>query len=277
MKPPIPSDELRSLVDTYARGWGPVPWRHLEASEFQTNSPDTGRMLYALALIEADSLTMRRRIGAIGADRVDELLEFITIWLAEEGEHARALTQMGLMHGFELSTLATRKTTRDLRTLLTWPMLYAVRELRGICAAYCTLGAMQELIALTTYHHLALSCASDEIRDVLKAIARQESHHMRFYRSAAALFLRDSHVAQRNTRLLINRLWQPPGLDLLGPGNYEVIFGPLLNDVTYATNMLRVDRVVNGLPGLETVRVAADYLDAHDFRYEEASLEALDE
>lgn len=224
-------------------------------------------MLYALALIEADSLTMRRRISAIGADRVEELLEFITIWLAEEGEHSRALTQMARMHGFALSTLATRKTTRDLRTLLTWPMLYIVRELRGICAAYCTLGAVQELIALTTYHHLAAACESSEIRLVLKAIARQESHHMRFYRRAAELFLRDSRAAQRNTRILIERLWQPPGLDLLGPGNYEVIFGPILTDPRYATLMLRVDQVLNRLPGLTGIRVAANYLDAHGFEY----------
>jgi len=234
-------------------------------------------VLYALALIEADSMTMRRRISAIGADRVDELLEFITIWLAEEGEHSRALTQMALMHDFSLSDLSTRKPTRDLRTLLTWPMLYFVRELRGICAAYCTLGAMQELIALSTYHHLASECTSEEIQDVLKAIARQESHHMRFYRNAAELFLRDSPAAQRNTRILVTRLWQPPGLDLLGPGNYEVIFEPLLNDVEYATRMLRVDKLANGLPGLNGVRVAADYLDAHDFRYEIRNDGALDE
>lgn len=268
MKPALPKRELRELVDTYTDSWGPVAWRSLKSSKFQCDDQSTGRMLYALALIEADSQTMRRRISAIGADRVEELLEFITIWLAEEGEHSRALTQMARMYGFDLSVLATRETTRDLRTLLTRPMLYIVRELRGICAAYCTLGAMQELIALTTYHHLAAGCENAEIRSILKAIARQESHHMRFYRRSAELFLRDSKAAQRNTRILIERLWQPPGLDLLGPGNYEVIFGPILSNPQYATRMLRVDQVVNGLPGLGGIRVAAHYLDKHGFAYE---------
>jgi rubrerythrin len=268
MKPPLPTSELRELVDSYTSDWGPVAWRGLKSSEFRCDDQSTGRMLYALALIEADSLTMRRRISAIGADRVEELLEFITIWLAEEAEHSRALTQMAQMHGFELSELATRKTTRDFRTLLTWPMLYILRELRGICAVYCTLGAMQEMIALTTYHYLASDCESVEIRAILKAIARQESHHMRFYRHAAELFLRDSKAAQRNTRILIERLWQPPGLDLLGAGNYEVIFGPILSNSRYATLMLRVDQVVNKLPGLTGIRVAADYLDKHGFQYE---------
>jgi rubrerythrin len=267
MSQPLPTAELRALADTYAKNWGPVEWRGLEVSEFRCEKPSTGRMLYALALIEADSLTMRRRISAIGADKVEGLLEFITIWLAEEGEHSRALTQMAKMHSFQLSTLATRRPTRDLRTLLTWPMLYVVRELRGICGAYCALGAMQELIALTTYHHLASDCESPEIRAVLKAIARQESHHMRFYRRAAELFLRDSRAAQRNTRVLIQRLWQPPGLDLLGPGNYETIFQPILSDARYATRMLRVDQVAGGLPGLHGIRVAADYLDSQGFHY----------
>jgi len=277
MKPPLPNSELRELVDSYTKQWGPVSWRHLESDGFRCDDPSTGRMLYALALIEADSMTMRRRISAIGADRVEELLEFITIWLAEEGEHSRALTQMAIMHGFEPSTLATRKATRDLRTLMTWPMLYVLRELRGICAAYCTLGAMQELIALTTYHHLAADCRSPEIRSVLQAVARQESHHMRFYRGAAELFLRGSRAAQRNTRFLVQRLWQPPGLDLLGPGNYEVIFGPILSDPRYATRMLKVDHIVNGLPGMGGIRVAADYLDQHGFRYEESGAAAPDD
>src|ERR1700681_1124338 len=107
MKPPLPTNELRQLVDSYSSTWGPVSWRSLKSSEFRAEDQSTGRMLYALALIEADSLTMRRRLSAIGADRVEELLEFITIWLAEEGEHSRALTQMARMYGFELSSLAT--------------------------------------------------------------------------------------------------------------------------------------------------------------------------
>jgi hypothetical protein len=268
MRQLLPTTELRTLVDAYTSDWGPVAWKGLKASDFHCDDRATGQMLYALAMIEADSLTMRRRISVIGADRVQELLEFITIWLAEEGEHSRALTYMSAMHGFESRDLSTRATTRDLRTLFTRPMLYAVRGLRGICAAYCTLGAMQELVALTTYHHLANRTESVEVHDVLKAIARQESHHMRFYRGAAELFLMDSRAAQRNTRMLITRLWQPPGRDLLGTGKFERIFGPILTDREYATNMLKVDRVVKSLPGLDGVNVMARYLDSHDFRYD---------
>jgi hypothetical protein len=277
MRDVMPTAELRTLVDQYAQDWGPVAWKGLKDSDFTVDDRPTGRMLYALALIEADSLTMRQRISTIGADRVQELLEFITIWLAEESEHSRALTYLAGMHGFTPEELATRTRTRDLRTLLTRPMLYAVRGLRGICAAYCTLGAMQELVALTTYHHLATGSASTEIASVLKAIGRQESHHMRFYRRAAELFLQDTPAAQRNTRFLIQRLWQPPGLDLLGKGNYEDIFEPILTDREYATSLLSVDHVVQNLPGLAGIRVMATYLDSHGFAYDvqDASLEEV--
>jgi hypothetical protein len=87
--------------------------------------------------------------------------------------------------------------------------------------------------------------------------------------------MEDYKPAQRTTRLLIKRLWRPPGMDLLGDGNYEVVFGPILNDPTYATKLLRVDRIVSALPGMDEVSVMANYLDANGFRYD-ASME-LDE
>jgi hypothetical protein len=271
----MPTAELRKLVDWYANDWGPVDWKGLKASEFKCEDQEMGQMLYALSLIEADSQTMRRKLSAAGADRSEELLEFIAIWLAEEGEHARALAHMSAMHGFEPRQMETRSVVRDLRAFITWPSLYLARGMRGICASYCTLGSMQELVALTTYHHLAKVSKDAEVSRVLKAIARQESHHMKFYRNAAALFLEDYKPAQRNTRLLIRRLWRPPGMDLLGDGDYEKVFGPILNDPSYATNLLRVDRVVGALPGMEEVSVMADYLDSQGFRYDATAV--LDE
>jgi len=262
----MPTSELRDLVDWYASDWGPVDWRSLQSSGFRGHDDSFGRMLYALSLIEADSQTMRRRISAAGADRIDELLEFIAIWLAEEGEHSRALAHLSRMYGFKPTTTEpTRTIVRDIRSLLTWPGLYLARGLRGICAAYCTLGAMQELVALTTYHHMADMSDSAEVSDVLRAIARQESRHMKFYRTAAAIFLKDSRPAQRTTRLLISRLWRPPGMDLFGEGVYEDVFRPILMEDAYTSKLLRVDKVVSALPGIAPVSVMAPYLMSQGF------------
>lgn len=262
----MPHAALRELVDWYASDWGPVDWRALKSSAFRTDDQSLGRMLYALSLIEADSQTMRRRLSTAGVDRSDELLEFIAIWLAEEGEHSRALARLSVMHGYESKELdSTRATTRDVRSLLMWPGLQVARRMRGICAAYCTFGSMQELVALTTYHHLAGMSTTAEVSEVLRAIARQESRHMKFYRNAAEIFLDGSPSAQRTTRSLINRLWRPPGMDLFGDGTYEDVFGPILGDHQYAKQLTKVDHMVSGLPGMGAVSVTSRYLETHGF------------
>ena len=264
----MPMAELRRLVDWYASDWGPVDWRDLRTSEDHYDDVPLGRMLHALSLIEADSQVQRQKLSAAGADKSDELLEFIAIWLAEEGEHSRALERMSVMHGYEPAPLGTRTVTRDFRALLTWPSLYMARGMQGICASYCTLGAMQELVALTTYHHLSGQSPNDRANTVLRAIGRQESRHMRFYRKAAELFLTGSPAAQRTTRMLIGRLWRPPGMDLLGDEGYEKVFEPILTNRRYATKLLRADRIVSGLPGIGQVRVMRSYLESHGYDHD---------
>jgi hypothetical protein len=187
MSKSMPTAELRKLVDWYSSSWGPVDWKALKTSEFRCDAQAMGEMLYALSLIEADSQTMRRRLAAVGADRSDELLEFIAIWLAEEGEHSRALAHMSSMHGFVPRRIDTRTALRDLRAFLTWPSLYLARGMRGICASYCTLGSMQECVALTTYHHLAAMSEDGEVARVLKAIGRQESRQRYSWRTTSQL------------------------------------------------------------------------------------------
>jgi len=147
--------------------------------------------------------------------------------LAEEGEHSRALRHLARSYGTSDLDIDARRWSRDVRAFFTWPSLYIGRSIPGLQAAYCTLGAMQELVALATYNHLAHLCADSSAASMLRAIAKQESRHMRFYRKAAEILLSASQAAQRATRILIGNLWRPPGMDLIGRGCYEDIFGPI--------------------------------------------------
>lgn len=256
--------ELDSLLESYLKSWGPVVWRHLRALP-KEKSPELGLMFKALGAIEADSKRIRKKLAATGADHARQLQDFIIIWLAEEQEHGRALDQMAANCGVHELPPETRKSRhRTVRSIVTWPALYGARAIPGLCATYTTLGSIQELIALKTYRHLAGMCSAPT-SDVLKAIAIQESHHMRFYRRSAEIFLRESRKARSVTRRLLDRLWQPPGMDLLGNGNYEKIFGPILNTATYQLGLLEVDRVLGRLPGQEGVKPMSRYLERHGF------------
>jgi len=178
---------LRELLDVYVRSWGPIDWSSLRNRTTLPRNPEFGRVLLALALIEGDSQVMRRKLSATHADRSAVLLEFIAIWLAEEGEHSRALKHMARLFGTTSLDCDRRRLTRDLRACITWPVLHAARLIPGLSATYCALGAMQESIALTTYHHLAALVDDEGCKEVLKRIAVQEAGHMRFYRHAAVV------------------------------------------------------------------------------------------
>jgi len=205
---------------------------------------------------------MRQKLSITRADRNEELMEFIAIWLAEEGEHSRALRHMAKLLGTTSIACDRRRPLRDVRALVTFPFLHAGRFIPGLSATYCALGAIQEYIALSTYNHLAAHVHNSDCEQVLRRIAVQEAGHMRFYRNAAKIFLSESRTAQVSTSLLLRRLWRPPGMDLLGPEVFEKIFAPLLSDRQYRETLAFADHIIAGLPGMSDVRIMAKYLNS---------------
>jgi hypothetical protein len=256
---------LRELLDLYVESWGPVDWSSLKNRTPLLPSPDIGRVILALALIEGDSQVMRRKLATTRADRNDVLLEFIAIWLAEEGEHSRALKHLARLFGTTSIDCDYRRPLRDLRAFVTWPVLHAARFLPGLTATYCTLGAIQESIALTTYNHVAALVDDVDCKEVLRRIAVQEAGHMRFYRHAARLLLSESRIAQLATSALIKQLWRPPGMDLLGPKVFSEIFAPLLSTRRYTDALASLDRTISQLPGLGNVKIISNYLQSTRF------------
>lgn len=256
------NDPLRPFFDQYAKSWGPVDWSALKTRNSMRENPTLGRMMLALALIEGDSKVIRRKLATTHADRNEVLLDFISIWLAEEGEHCRALTHLAKLLGTISIDYDERTIWRDIRAFVTTPALYIARVIPGMSATYCTLGTIQEHIALTTYNYLSTMIDDPDARTVLRRLAKQEVRHMRFYRQAAKLFLYESRSAQRFTKLLIERLWRPAGLDFLGSRVFESVFEPLLSQPKYTAALASVDDIINRLPGLGNLRVMSTWLES---------------
>ncbi|MFJ1586797.1 acyl-ACP desaturase [Streptomyces sp. NPDC088197] len=240
-------NQLQEVFDAYALTWGPVQWRSRVAAVRRTGNDTFASMLYALAAVETDSALMRRKVHAIRGDRANALAQFNILWLAEEAEHGYALRAAASALGTPRKPSAVRRNTRHIRALVTWPTLYAAGLLMPhIQAMYCVLGAMQEYIALTTYRRIGELVGDPALDDLLKAIARQESHHMKFYRNCALILLEEPG-ARRTARLTMPTLWRPPGIDLLGLGQWLDVFGPLLRDPVYADRLARADAVLGDL------------------------------
>jgi hypothetical protein len=243
----VQENQFQEVFDAYALTWGPVRWRSRCAAIRRTGNDVYAAMLHALAAVETDSVMTRKRVHAIRADRADALTRFHLPWLAEEAEHADALRTAAGALGTLSAAAAPRRGSRRPRALVTWPALYAGGLLMPHAkAVYCALGTMQEYIALTTYRRLGEMLGDPALDDMLRAIAWQESQHMKFFRNCALILL-DAPGARRTARVTVSALWRPPGIGLLGLDRWLKVFGPLLRDPVYAARLARVDGVFGDL------------------------------
>ncbi|WP_406296528.1 acyl-ACP desaturase [Embleya sp. NBC_00888] len=254
---------IGQLFDSYVRSWGPICWRDQCAKIQAPINCEYGTMLYALGLIETDSVVMRRKLAATRADRSNPIKQFNILWLAEEAEHGRALEAAAEKLGVRSLTFSSRRSIRDLRSIATWPALYLSGFLvPHLDAAYCTLGSVQEYIALTTYRRIGEKLGDPALDGLLRQIAQQEGRHMKFYRGAAQVLL-EPRQARRVTAALLARLWRPPGVDLFGLPKWLEIFRPILEDDVYVGRLLRADDLLADLIGDSIARPMKRFLETN--------------
>jgi hypothetical protein len=246
-------ETLENNLEDYLRGWGPIQWRdQVQNSSVQFN-PDLGGVLNALADIEDDAFYMRVKLRHTGALRADVINHFVAVWLAEESEHSRALAHLADLYGYQRQKREHKLLGRDKRSIAAVVGLSiggAVYS-NGMCAAYLTLGAAQEYVALTTYNALAEENNDEVTRDILRQISRQEGRHLRFYRRGAEAILEGNSVAQKFCRWVLSTYWRPPGIDLLGREEWIRLFGKLLEVPENAAKYNGMDAMLDRLPGLE--------------------------
>ncbi|WP_169814610.1 acyl-ACP desaturase [Nocardia pseudovaccinii] len=255
-------DVLNENLGTFLRGWGPVSWNsQFEDIEGIDNAP-LAQMFSSLAGIEDVSFYMQVKIRHSGVSRLNAIKEFNAIWLAEESEHVRALSAIGeyygsgqLLRGHSESYLARQRVTSlPLLNLLgrTYP--------KGMLAAYLTMGSVQEYVALSSYNAASKLVDESFVKDILGQIARQEGRHMRFYRAGAEAVLKDDPRCQRFVRLVMEKNWRAPGVDLLGCERWVQTFSPLLMGTDLIERYTRLDELCGSLPGLSGIELMKPFL-----------------
>lgn len=262
-----PEDSLlEQALATFKRSATKLDWGALrDIAEPVTDDATFATTVSALSQIEIDSILMRHRLAIARADRYEALRSFISSWLAEEAEHSVVLRHISSLTGEPQIPYKMRIARPLAVTAVRKPSLLLGRLTQATPAAYCTVGAMQEFIAVTTYSHLARLAPDTRISHVLNEIAKQEARHMRFYRSAAIALLGTSPKIQRFTRWLITNFWHPPGMDLLGRATYEQSFECLLRNPLYTDRLQKVDSLTSSLPGLSDIHVMKSYLTSRGY------------
>jgi rubrerythrin len=242
---------LEAALDSYVRRWAPVQWRGDLESVVVDANPAMGLMLAYLGAIETDSRMIARKVRLARVDADEVLHEFLIVWQAEESEHGRLLAGLAKLYG-------TQETARRTRlTLAEWVIarLCGLLVPKSFRALYCTLGSIQEFMALRTYQHVARHCGNATVAGVLRSIAVQESRHMRFYSEGARHYLSGHPMRQRFVRCVLRRFWAPPGQDLLGKDRYAQIFGPLISQWDFYEEARSVETVYTRLPGMRPLGI----------------------
>ncbi|HEY9392309.1 MAG TPA: acyl-ACP desaturase [Mycobacteriales bacterium] len=241
------TESIESALRQYCRSWGPVRWRSdVEGIDVRPD-PVLATALLLLAAIETDSRIIARKIRAGRVDADPYLHEFLIIWQAEESEHGRALHHLALRHG-AVDPQPTRSRLGPADIVGVKAMAHSLP--RSLRSTYCTLGAIQEFVALKTYLAVARVAHDPGTGTVLRKIAAQESRHMKFYLTAAHHLLDGHPLRQRVVRTLLSALWAPPGVDLLGERRFVRAFGFLLADQAYVDQVVGVDAFLGRLPGM---------------------------
>ena len=240
-------------LDLSAIAWDQVPRYPL--------SPETVRSLRYMQDIESHTIIYLRALLATRAIDDPEVAVFLACWVYEETLHGLTLARFleaaghplpprGRPHGREpLAQRLEARTTAFMSKV--WP---------DFCAVHMTWGAINEMIALTTYRRLAARATHPVLSDLLERVARDEARHFFFYYRQAQIRL-ERPGAARVTRMLMDRFWAPVGSGVQPREEVLFLFRYLFSGDEGRAAVRQIDEPIRRLPGLATARLAEAWVD----------------
>lgn len=141
--------------------------------------------------------------------------KFMERWGVEEITHGevinRFLNEAGIETGKQWKEQVYRSVSRFYKA-----NAYLITTLTNLIgekftATHMTFGAIHEMSTGQAYRRLMKMANHPVLTEILTAIMREESAHTRFYSSVARIELGKSRFAQKVSRFIVNKFWQPVG------------------------------------------------------------------
>jgi hypothetical protein len=222
--------------------------------------PDTLRCLRYMHDVEGHTACYLRDVLATRAHRDPEMTAFLACWCYEEHWHGDAIAQVLRAHGevagtSRIADARGRLPRRDALRPVTFTLASAVT--RHIVAVHMTWGAINEWTTQAGYARLAAKAGHPVLAELLHRIMRQEGRHIDFYAFQARRRLADSVAARRLTRLALRRYWAPVGSGVMPDAELRFLVTHLFGEAEGRAAAQRIDRLVDRLPGLEDLHLAA--------------------
>lgn len=220
-------------------------------------SGDEPFILRYFADVEGQTIFYFREILNTHAARQPDILAFMTTWNYEEYFHAESLGRLLDVCGHPAEA-ARRTEVRDGATILARVenlVQLGMSRLapEAFLALYMTWGASQELLTSRCYERIQETTANPVLRELAARIAKQERRHFAWYFQGARDHLARSRVAQRVTRFVFERFWNPVGSGVkTGDDVYRLVDGVFPGEVIDET-MDDIAARIASLPGMAGV------------------------
>jgi hypothetical protein len=136
-------------------------------------------------------------------------------WGIEEITHGEVLNRFLNEAGIETGETWKEQVKRAVSTFYhsNTYLLTTLTNLIGkkFTATHMTYGAIHEMSTAQAYRRMQKLADHPVLTHILNAIIREESAHTQFYWSIARLELRNSPIAQRISRFVVDHFWNPVG------------------------------------------------------------------
>jgi rubrerythrin len=251
----------RALDEEFARG---VRWEEVRRYPLD---PSFVPVLLYMRDVESYTEVYYRELLRTPTGRDPVIRRFMDRWGAEESDHAAVLNRFLEEAGVAISP----RWEEEARAAI--PARYSVESYvstlvtnffgRHFSGTHMVWGAVNEATTLQGYRRLWQAARHPVLEHILRAVAREESAHAKFYWSVARLRLERSGLAQALARFAVKRFWAPVGSGAKprDETDYTVrtLFGGAGGVEWFDRQVTRRVEQLPGLGGLQTLteRVAA--------------------
>src|SRR3984893_1803082 len=192
------------------------------------------------------------------------LTAFLACWNYEELWHGENLGKMLNLYGIEFDTqdrIANVRANLGLQNSVSLLSTMAGSWLsKDFSAVYLTIGAINELSALTGYGALIRKSNHPVLTDLLGRIIKDERRHFAFYFNSAKEWLAGNQKAQRVDRWMLDRVWVPVGQGVKTQEEVDALALYLFDDEQGEEELLGIDEKIGRLPGLSGIKLMSKAL-----------------
>jgi hypothetical protein len=213
--------------------------------------------------VEGQTIFYFREILNTHASRRPDILAFMTTWNYEEFFHAEALGRLLDVCGHPAAP-ARSTELREAATVASRVENAAQLALSraapdAFLGLYLTWGASQELLTSRGYERLRESTHNPVLRELAARIARQERRHFAWYWNGAREQLARSTAAQRVTRFLFQRAWNPVGSGVKSDDEVQRMVDAVFPGTVIDQIMGDIQRRISALPGMAGIDAPARF------------------